>query len=346
MNNKILVLGDMHLKDRLSYADYVEDGRQKEKDDILNFIVGQAKDCTQVVFMGDNLHSRSNSPHVIKELTNFIERLDDKEVFIISGNHESFATGQTAIDYLKEIKGKNWHVITDETASFGILSFCPFFTKSELGTNDNEAGAEEIMKRLKPGEILFHHHAVADCIVGSGTPVDNFPEPVLPRAKLEKRFKLIVGGHIHSPQVRNRTIVTGSVFTNEVGELEKFIWKVNPTDFTYEQIKLPCRPIYKLEIFKDLPAQTEWDKFDKNGIIKTIIKEKKTEAEIDELKKKLSEFSAYVLLEQVPHERKKLHYDEGQALLEFSTEQLLEVYAKDRGVPLELLKKGFELIRI
>lgn len=345
MNNKILVIGDPHFRPRLGYADQIKDGRESEKKEVLDFIVEQAKDVQKVVLMGDCLNSRTNPPSVIKDFTNFVERFDNKEVFIISGNHTKFGDGRTAIDYLKEIKGKNWYIITNTVEAFDGLVFTPFFTKSELETNDNDKARDEIMKRLLPGKILFVHHAIGGSMVGSKYPVDAFPEPILPRSALEKKYQLVIGSHIHSAQQKNRTIVTGSLMTQEVGETEKFIWKINEDTFEHEQIKLPCRPIYKLEITDKLPTKEEWEEYDTNGIIKVIIKAKRTEAEIKELKTMLSRFAAFIFLEQIPHERKKLHIGEGEGLLEWDIDKLLEVYAKERKVSLDLLNKGFELVR-
>lgn len=344
-NNKILVIGDIHFRSSLPYSDYIEGGRQKEEDDVLNFMVENSNECDKIVLLGDALHSRTNPPEVIRKFTNFIERFDGKEIFILAGNHTKFGSGKTGKDFLKEIKNKNWHLIFDDVEKFGDLVFCPFFTKAELEVDDNEKSRDEIMKKLLPGKILFIHHAISDTKLGSFM-VDNFPEAVLLRDKLEKKYKLVVAGHIHSSQVKNRTIICGSTQTQEIGELEKFIWKINEQTLAYEQIKLPCRPIYKLEIEDKLPTEAEWNKFNKKGIIKATIKQKKTTKEIEELTKRLEEFDAHILIENLPRERKKMHIEKGQAILEFSVDQLLELYGKERNVSLDLLKRGFELVRI
>ena len=31
--NRILIVGDLHMKERLGYADYIEDGREGEKEE-------------------------------------------------------------------------------------------------------------------------------------------------------------------------------------------------------------------------------------------------------------------------------------------------------------------------
>ena len=61
------------------------------------------------------------------------------------------------------------------------------------------------------------------------------------------------------------------------------------------------------------------------------------------MKKKLKKFDAYILLEQFPNERKKVHFEEG--MLEFDIEKLLETYAKIKKVDIRKLKVAFELIK-
>lgn len=64
---------------------------------------------------------------------------------------------------------------------------------------------------------------------------------------------------------------------------------------------------------------------------------------IGPLKEKLKKFDAYLLLEQYPRERKKVHFEEG--MLEFSTEKLLEIYAKEREVDVKKLMLAWDIIK-
>ena len=61
---KTLILGDLHLKNNLSYTEYISDGRVSEKKEILDFIIDQSEDCQHVVFLGDFFDAKNNSSQV------------------------------------------------------------------------------------------------------------------------------------------------------------------------------------------------------------------------------------------------------------------------------------------
>lgn len=98
------IIGDLHFKEDLRYADYVTDRRKPEIKKVLDTIVENFVDCDRVVFLGDNFDIKNPSNQVIRAFTEFVERFTGKELFILAGNHEKTADGKTAIDYLQEIK--------------------------------------------------------------------------------------------------------------------------------------------------------------------------------------------------------------------------------------------------
>ncbi len=332
------VIGDLHLKDNLNYSEYIKDGRVSEKQEVLDFIVDQLKDCEKIVMLGDQLNSRNNSAKVMRDFTALVERFEDKEVYIISGNHEKFGDGRTSIDFLSKIKGKNWHVITNGVDTFGGMTFLPYLSNPELDVFSFKQASERILSMLPTkGDILFLHHTITNMVTTHGTSTNDFYEALLPQKELEKRFGLVVSGHIHKPQKSGKTIVAGSIFTNEVNELEKFIWKIDNSDLTVEDIKLPVRPIYKIE------NQTAFAGYDKRSIAKIIISDEKLKDAVKEIKEKAKEaFEAVVLVEQYPNKRRKLHTEDN--ILKFSVDELLSIYAKEKKIELSKLKQGFKLI--
>lgn len=338
-NNRILVIGDLHFKQSLGYADYLKYGREKEQKEILDFIIDTSINCQKIIFLGDIFNGRNNPSTVIKEATNFIERFEYKELFLISGNHDLSADGQTAIDYLKEIKNKNWHIITDKIEQIGNFTFCPYFTKAQLEVKNDEDGQKKIMEQLSGGDILFVHFAISDSLANGGMSTNLFKEIVLPKSELEKKYKLVISGHIHNPCANGKTIIAGSIFNNEISETQKYIWKIDENTLAVEQIKLPGRPIIKLEN----PSVEDFNKLDKSSIIKVVFTDKKLKNNIDEIKKEIKKFDAGLILEQYPQERKKLHFENG--MLEFSVEQLLEVYGKQKKIDITKLKSAYELIK-
>jgi len=340
------VVGDLHFRRSLGYAELIEDNRISEKKETLDLIVESFKDCNTIVFLGDQLNGRNNLSVVIKEFVQFIERFNDKEVYIIAGNHEVYGDGKSALDFLKEIKNPKRHIITKtvEKARIGPLQavLCPYFTKSELGTDSNKEATEMVMGKLDKGDILFVHHTISDTFTNSGIQTNIFNEVVLPKSDLFKKYKIVFGGHIHKPQnIEDKLIIAGSVFTNEVGEKDKYVWKLDPSDLSVESIRLPVRPIIKMEnpefLGETVPA---------NGIIKIILTDKKKyRGKLDELKDSFKialKDGAFIILEQYPNTRKKVHFEEG--MLEFNVEDLLGVYAKQKKVDHKKLLRGWEII--
>lgn len=337
-NKKLLgIVSDLHLRQNLPYHEYVEGGRDKEEKEILDFIVSSFFDVDKIVFVGDLLHNRTNSPEVIRKLVEFIERFEGKEVYIINGNHERLSNGKTSIDFLKEIKNPKWHIMTS-IKKVGNLVFCPNISKAELEVKDNETGKKKIMKMLSEGKILFHHYAMTGTKTNTGALADMFDEIVLDRNKLKKKYDLVIGGHLHSPSIKENVIVTGSIFNSEVNEKGKCIWKVDEKTFEVEQVKLPGREIYGLEN----PTENDLKKIPKNSIVKVTLTDLKLKDKAEEIKEKIKKFDTGILLEQYPKKRKKIHFEEG--MLEFDIEKLLEVYAKQKKVDVEKLKLAFKLI--
>lgn len=332
------IIGDLHFKDSLGYADYIDDRREGERKEVLDFIVESFEDCDKVVMLGDQLNARNNTSESIRAFVEFVERFNNKELYIIAGNHEKRGNGKSAIDFLQEIKKPNLKVFIREVGKVGGLVFCPYFTKSEMDAKDNDEGLRKLLEGLPGGDILFCHHAISDTLVQSGLSTNIFDEIVLPKKELESRFKLVVGGHIHKPEAYGNTVVSGSIFNNEVGEMGKSIWKISEKDFTYTEVPLPGRKIQKFEN----PALDDVQMSDDTGVIaKVIITDKKIN--IDELRKAMKCYDAVIISEQYASERKKVKNQE--TLIDFGIENLLGVYSKEKNVDLKLLMNGFNIIK-
>lgn len=339
------IIGDLHFREHLAYSDYISDRRDAEEKEVLDFIVKSLTSCSKIILLGDQLNAKNNPSEVNRKLVEFIERFNDKEMFIISGNHERIGSGKTAIDFLKEIKGHNWHIITSGPTTIGEYDFLPYMAYPELGVKDKIEATEKLTRSLGENKILFCHHAISGCTTTSGCQTDIFDEMVLQKKHLAKRYKLIVGGHIHAPQFvgdeKNADmLIAGSIFNNEVGEVEKAVWTIDEKTLAVTKIVLPGRGIYKLKN----PTEKDLQSVPIGSIVKIIITEKSED--IDRLKfclKNLKRFDAYLLLEQYPNERKKII--SGDNLLEFDIERLLELYAKQKKIDVKQLNAAWELIK-
>ena len=340
--SKILLCGDLHMRPELRYSEYIKNGRTEEVKNVLDTIVKAGKDCEKICLLGDNFDTRTNSNQVIKNFTSFIERFEGKEVFIISGNHDANALKETAIDYLREVKNKKWHIITKEIFCHENLVFCPYFFRQELGCNNYEEATQLLMEQLKKygGEdkCLMIHHAVSDTLTVSGSSTNLFPEIVLPKKELEKYYEKIVTGHIHLAGTYGKTLVAGSIFTNEAGEVSKEVFKLNEEMGTVESIPLPVRPILNLKN----PTLTEIQECSlPYAIVKCTFTEK-SETPIEKFKEELKRFDAYILVENYPSERKKM--DMEGATMEFDILSLLTIYAETKKIDKAKLLSAWEEI--
>jgi DNA repair exonuclease SbcCD nuclease subunit len=345
MKKNILVLGDFHFKPQLGYSDFVKDGRLSEKEEIKNFIIEQSKDVQDVVILGDLFDSKNNLSSVVKEVTAFIESFGDKNIYIISGNHEIKNDGSTALDYLAEINKPNWHIVTGLPKKVGDYMFAPYITKNILDCETNVEATKKLMGLLEDSKYLFHHFSMSGSTTQSGMSTEFFDELVLPYKQLSKKFGLTIGGHIHKDsKITNNVIVSGSIFSQEMGEdTSKIIFKIIQGEDGEEvrAIPLPGRKIFKLEN----PTVADLEKIDKGNIIKIIFTEKKEKEELDAIKEAASKFDASIFVENIPKKRKKLLIEEGKNISSFTIPDLIEVYSKEKNIPLEKLLAGFELIK-
>lgn len=346
---KIFCIGDLHLKENLGYAEYVSDRRIAERENVLDKIVEASVDSDMVVLMGDQLNGRSNHAETLKRFVAFLERLGDKPIRILVGNHERFSSGASSLDFLKELKGKDWKIISQvESEIFAGYKFVylPYFTGPEIMDSEHKdwvSASQKLMNMLPDGDILFTHHAISGTF-SAGILTDKFEEILLQQDVLLKKYRQVVAGHIHSKSIYadGRILLTGSIFTDCVGEGSKSVWKVRWDTIGFQEsvllqeIKLPVRPIFKLEN----PTAETVDALPRNAIVKVIVTD--YGYDVDAVKKQLDSFDGSVVVEQVVKERDKEVELEGG---ELTVENLLRVYAKQRGIDPILLFEGYALIQ-
>lgn len=335
---KYLIIGDLHFKEKLGYADYISDGRKAEKKEVLDYIRKLSTTCDKIIFMGDQLNGRNNPSEVIREFVEFVESLGKKEIYMIAGNHEKSGDGKTAIDFMKEVNKKNWHIITDEVVELDGDVFCPYFYKGELGAKDNKEAVKILMDKIVKGKNLFIHHALSGYTFNHIS-TDSLNEIVLPKATLTKRFDNIFCGHIHaaSCDTKNKVVYTGSIFTDEVNEDKKYVYVME--DGAVEDFVLPCRPIVKVEN----PTVDEIKAYSSDTILKVILSNKISKEELESTKEALTALDGSILIEDFKIERKVIKFKDGD--LDLDIDNLIKIYAKDRKVDLEKLQNGYELIK-
>lgn len=344
---EILAIGDLHFKESLGYAEFVSDRRIAEREAVYDTLVKAAEDCDLVVMMGDQLNGRSNHADTLKRFVGFLERFGDKPLRLLVGNHCRWSTGASAMDFLKEIKGKNWRVISQvetEMIDGNKLVYLPYFTGPEVMDEEHRdwaSASARLMDRLPSGDMLFAHHAISKTF-SDGIPTESFDEVLLSMDVLLSKYKTSVAGHIHSRGVYadGRVVLTGSSFTDCVGEESKSAWKFSigagMTQASFVEVPLPVRPIIKLEN----PSAETLAKIPANAIVKMMVTEPTYNPE--PAKKVLAALDGHVVVEQIAKERVKEPQLES---MELNVDNLLRAYARQRGVDVARLMQGFALIQ-
>lgn len=337
---KILICGDQHFRFELPYASLFEDGRRGEWESVKKKIHETAEACDAIVLLGDGLNQRHNHSSVLREFVEFLNGFGDKEVHILVGNHERYGVS-TALDFLKEMYKPNWFIYRDPTwARVAGLDavVVPYMTPALMGVVTREEAVNKISTVFPQGEfpLLFAHHAITGSSLRA-MPVELLNEIVLQGETVRKKFDHAFAGHIHDPQELGSIHMTGNIFTQEVGEHEKFIYTYDSEDGYVERIPLPVRGIYKI-IWEEL---TDKDAIPKNSIVKCYVTSRDTDIEI--VKTMLSTFDASMIVEQYPSERAKVHFEDGG--LDLSVDNLLKLYAEVKGLSYEDVVEGYELIK-
>lgn len=344
---RILAIGDLHFRETLGYADLISDRRIAEREDVLDTLVMESKDCDLVVMMGDQLNGRSNHADTLKRFVGFLERFGDKPLRLLVGNHCRWSSGASAMDFLKEIKGKNWKIISQvetETIDGNKLVYCPFFTGPEVMDEDHKdwkSASIKLMDSLPSGSMLFAHHAISQTF-SDGIPTESFEEVLLPMPMLLEKFKTVVAGHIHSRGTYGdgRVVLTGSSFTECVGETDKSarVFTIDPgmAKAEHMEVPLPVRPLIKLEN----PSKESLEALQENAIVKLLVTS--AEYDVEGAKALLKRVDGHVVVEQIEKTRtKEVQLETG----ELNVENLLKAYARQRGIDQALLFAGFALIQ-
>lgn len=340
---KILIIGDSHFKLDLPYSSYFEDGRRGEWNDVKNKIHETARGCNVVILMGDNLNSKNNHSAVNAEFVSFLKDFGDKQIHLLVGNHER-SGNITALDFLKNFNHPNWKVHKEPTLAplldGGSLRgmFVPYLTPSMVVAKDKEEGVEKALAILDTSDVAFFHQGITGASV-HGQLVDLFNEIVLPKERLELLSSKIFTGHIHDHQeLSEKTTLTGSLFTSEVGEEKKYIFVYDTDTKLTEKIELPERGIYKVT----LPSDTlKVNNIPSNSIVKCYIIDR--QVNIDEVREMLSRFDAHILIEQYPNERAKMYFEDGA--LDLSLDNILKIYSEAKDIDHGALLRGMSMLK-
>jgi predicted phosphodiesterase len=292
---------------------------------------------------------------VIRDFVEFVSSFPPEKLIIVSGNHERFGDGRTALDFLKAID-KPWKVLTSGVSSVPVevkreneslvvnLRFIPYQTKLDWQVETDEEAAQKMVDEIGQCSIVFAHHAVKHDSVSHIT-TDFFNEPILDSNEMFKFTDMVVIGHIHEPKLIESNgkifLRTGAVFTNKVDETHRSIWTIEIDNEGNKKViehELPVRGIYK--VFN--PTVESLEKISSHSIVKIVV----TDRSIDSLalKNYASErFDGSLVVESYDTERNAVTI-EGD-VIDYSIEKMIHKYAEAKSMDASMLLRGYEMIR-
>lgn len=344
---KILCVGDPHFRLEYPYGSSVKDGRRAEWDSVLKFIHEKALAHDAVVLLGDNLNLRHNHSSVNATFVEFLKGFKEgQDIYILIGNHERYAD-KTALDFLEKFGHKNWHVVKDiQNLRIGEVraTFVPYMTPGLLGVQTNEQALAIALSKMEMGDVSFFHHGISGAKTTSGQVMDHFNEIIFPSEVLEAMYDASFAGHVHEPMVLKNTpekkvVMTGSLFSSDVGEHKKYLWSYDTRKREMTQIEnTHVRGIYKVEVDHTWNIKT----IPNNSIVKCYLRNR--DVNRDALSEMLSHFDAYTIIEQYPDEREKIEIAEGS--LDLSIDNLLKLFADSKKIDYNELKEAYELLSL
>lgn len=343
---KVLIVGDAHFRHQLPYSTALPDGRASEWEGVKTFLKELSQDCGEIVLMGDNLNSKHNHSSVNSEFVQFLHGFGNKRIHMLVGNHERYGHS-SALDFIKETARENWlvyDVISHVEIGGKDVLMLPFLTAGVLGAKDLVEAQQKLTATLKGVggmDYLFHHHVSEGTIWSQTADTEDLHE-VLVAKEVFPQFKKVIGGHIHKRAwVTDNVLVTGNLFTNEVGEHDKAVFILDTETNEITEHKVPCRGIFKVEVRE--AAEIPEDIPDASIVKVTVVDPALQGAGVTAIRELCERFDAYVLVEQYPRKRKRIQISEAGAL-DFSLDNLIKVYAEARKVPHTELKMGLELL--
>jgi len=313
--------------------DLFSDQRLTERSEIEDAIVRASEGCEIVLLNGDVFDVRNPPAEVIKHFTNFLERLGDKIVVLNSGNHENTAGGASALDFIREIKGKNWIVVNGKpTVVAEGICVVPYVRRAQYDVETDAELVEKVLEQIPYGlKAIYIHHCVSGTKANFGLPVDLMHEAIFPREELLKHAEYVFSGHIHTRQDDGNVSVIGSVMNMSLGETEtKRVLVFDTVTGERTSIDLPGRKLCKLvnpsaEEMEEAAATMDYVKIVSD--IPVVVPE--------------SLNGKSCVVETPKSDRKKVE-EIGE---DFSVPSLLKVYSKSREVDLNRLMAGYGVIK-
>ena len=217
----------------------------------LEFIIAKGRELgiTNYIFAGDLIHDKAIIYTVAQEVfKDFLNKNSDLTFSMIAGNHDMSSTGETqkcALAVFSEFANVE-HCVMYEPKVVGNITYVPYC----------ENFLDRIKTDIEPNDILISHLGVNEAMLQSGlSRVDKITLNDL------KKFKLVLLGHYHKPQMIEGNGVTvhypGLIFHrdwNDKNEQKQFLI------FDDETLEVEVIPIDGLREYREYVITDECDR--------------------------------------------------------------------------------------
>ena len=196
MENKTLVIGDLHLENKIP-------GLLDAQCDCVTKIIGDTN-ASHVVFLGDVFNNRRPKPTVILKAKQLLEHTSVC-MTVLRGNHDSENKNDDGVTALSVVDSNNGSMVVTSTWSEGLDTFIPHY--------EDENKIREDLKNVKKGSTVFGHFGYFGSLNSAG---DNDFSLVL--SDFTNRTYL---GHIHTYKREGNVTLVGTPYTTSFTEAGK-----------------------------------------------------------------------------------------------------------------------------
>ena len=339
--SKALVFSDLHLHD---HKDRVE--RLPACLEVLEWVFETAaeQDCKYIFFLGDLFHERSKIDvlNYLKTFEVFMKHMlhdgSDREMFLLVGNHDMYHKERWDINSVKPLSAIPRVSIIDTPTSLVLGG-------RKIDWMPHTEDPIKIFAKFKQdgvGDILFAHMAVSGAItntfygVRSDVLVEYDNEMVPVDASLFADWKMTMLGHYHGAQKLSPTAeYVGSPLQLTFGEAfqTKHVIILDLDTLKKEYIVNDFSPKHLICSEQDIVNQA----YDFNGQFVRITVDDMGKKDLIDLQRKIArEYSPLTV--DLKHNDKKVEdkdstiVQDAKAIM-MNTEQLLEQWIKDKGIP-------------
>jgi DNA repair exonuclease SbcCD nuclease subunit len=220
-----------------------------------------------VIFCGDFFHYRDEISLISLDAANqFLDELNDKRIYMITGNHDCYYKETSEVNSLSIFKGRSNITVYDELTTIHIngksVTFCPWGTQ---------------IKDIPKSDLLFGHFELQNFKMNAFKVCDTGDDPEI----LSNKSPLTFSGHFHSRDEKtfgdNKIIYVGNPFQMDFADANQYKgyytlefdtgeYKFIPNKKTPIHVKINLSKLIQL---KD--ADKEFNDYLPNNIVKLVV---------------------------------------------------------------------------